>query len=116
MFPKHTCSVTGAEQEWTVNDMREKLVELIRQIVIPFWAGQIADHLISNDVVPVVRCKDCKRFFEYHPTYRRNRVEGADGDCLDRIINSDNRQFQGVKYSDFCSYGERKDGDTHENR
>ena len=63
------------------------------------------------DAVPVVRCKDCKRFFEYRPDYKRNRVEGADGDCLDRIINSDNRQFQGVKYSDFCSYGEKKEAD-----
>ena len=66
--------------------MREKMVELIRQIVIPFWAGQIADHLISNDVVPVVRCKDCK-------TYKTDYM------CFFR------------KPDDFCSYGERKDGD-----
>lgn len=46
-------------QRWTekgekIADMREKMVALIRQIVIPFWAGEIADHLIANDVAPVV--------------------------------------------------------------
>lgn len=74
--------------------MREKLVELIKQIVIPFWAGQIADHLISNDVVPVVRCKDCKHCnfheFQHAVCWRRNNM---------------------VRRDDFCSYGERKDGE-----
>ena len=30
---------------------REKLYELIRHIVIPYFAEQIADHLIANGVV-----------------------------------------------------------------
>lgn len=30
--------------------MRDKLIELIGQIVIPYWAELIADHLISNGV------------------------------------------------------------------
>ena len=87
MPPKH-----GTEGR--VDDMREKLVELIRQIVIPFWAGEIADHLISNDVVPVVRCKDCK-YCVFH--------SGADW-CIRW------RAFPCVKPDDFCSYGEREDG------
>ena len=34
--------------------MRKKMIELIQQIVIPYWAELIADHLIANDVtIPV---------------------------------------------------------------
>lgn len=29
---------------------RDKLVELLKQIVIPYWADIIADHLIANGV------------------------------------------------------------------
>ena len=77
--------------------MREKLVELIRQIVIPFWAGQIADHLISNDVVPVVRCKDCLSFQADEIAAQKT------GTCWNCEMV---REFD-----DFCSYGERKDGE-----
>lgn len=77
--------------------MREKLVELIRQIVIPFWAGQIADHLISNDVVPVVRCKDCER-----------RNKSAD---LTDTIYCPWLKLQ-MRKTDFCSYGERREDEN----
>lgn len=30
--------------------MRDKLVELLRQIVIPYWADIIADYLIAHGV------------------------------------------------------------------
>lgn len=77
--------------------MREKMVELIRQIVIPFWAGQIADHLISNNVVPVVRCKDCKSF------QADEIVAPGTGTCWHCEMV--------MEFDDFCSYGERKDGE-----
>lgn len=77
--------------------MREKLVELIREIVIPFWAGEIADHLISNDVVPVVRCKDCKYWQDNNGGYPHDECCWGKGETPDP--------------DDFCSYGERKDGD-----
>lgn len=81
-----------------MNAVREKMVELIKQIVIPFWAGQIADHLISNDVVPVVRCKDCL-YYETGKDYMPycNHPDGGIADY--------------PRESDFCSYGERKDGE-----
>lgn len=62
------------------------------------------------DAVPVVRCKDCECFMEYTKEHAQS-VEGADGDCYIRVMNSDDRQFCGVRYIDFCSYGERKDGE-----
>lgn len=72
-----------------MNAVREKMVELIKQIVIPFWAGQIADHLISNDVVPVVRCKDCA-------------LQGKLDCPMDEWVKPDDNGF--------CHHGKRKDG------
>lgn len=78
--------------------MREKLIELIRKIVIPFWAEQIADHLIANDVVPVVRCKDCT----WGKTWKN--AFGSEGFKCDLMCVD-------LSPEAFCSYGERKDGD-----
>ena len=84
--------------------MREKLVELVKQgynkYFNPNWALDlfelIADHLIANDVVPVVRCKDCKhcRLASWGERY-----------CIrDKFV-----EWGELKDDDFCSYGERKD-------
>ena len=50
-------------------------------------AGYIADHLIANDVVPVVRCNNCQK-----------RTKS----------NWCNLLMMEVKGDNFCSYGERK--------
>lgn len=52
-------------------------------------AAQMLEKLPADDVAPVVRCKDCRKFKTYA--------------C--RMVASG--------YDDFCSYGERKD-DEHE--
>ena len=66
----------------------------------------------TADVVEVVRCKDCKCFMEYSEEYEGN-VEGADGDCYLRYMNSCNvsEQFCAVRHDDFCSCGKRKEGE-----
>ena len=56
-----------------------------------------ADHLIANDVVPVVRCKDCK-------WYAPNN-DGLWFGCAFDTRNKDDEP----KADDFCSYGERKE-------
>lgn len=61
----------------------------------------------NGQFVEVVRCRDCKHFMEYAKEYKRC-VEGADGDCRIRLFHSCEKQFIACKYSDFCSYGERK--------
>ena len=76
--------------------MREKLIEILRKPIFPHElvdpTEAVADYLLDNDVVPVVRCRDCKK------------SEG--GLC----------PFEGVypwKTMDddgFCSFGERKEG------
>ena len=59
------------------------------------------------DVVEVVRCKGCKHFAEYTEQHKAT-VEKADGDCFLRMVHCEDRQFWGVQYDDFCSYGKRK--------
>lgn len=88
---------------------RETLIEVIRQPIavmpdrvgaalITFklpYAEQLADHLIDNDVVQVVRCKDCKLW-----KYDAKRMAGL---CK--------RHINYTAQYDFCSYGERKDNE-----
>lgn len=69
-----------------------------------------ADHLIANGVRIPVFCKDCKWFMEYTEEYKQT-VEKADGDCYHRILNSENSQFCGRCYGDYCSDGKRRDSD-----
>ena len=82
-------------------DPREKLALLIvsdlpkkDQKANATAAKELADHLFANDVVPVVRCKDCKHRKEefcFHENWWKD-----DG-------------FTAVCENDFCSYGERKE-------
>lgn len=51
--------------------------------------------LPSEDVAPVVRCKDC----EYHRTVK----------CKMDIWTTEARQYR-AQDNDFCSYGMKKDG------
>ena len=79
--------------------MREKLIEILRvpiflhELVDPTEA--VADYLLDNDVVPVVRCKDCKHF-----------VAPQGVPCCDNFYWLG---FPNASGNDFCSYGERKD-------
>ena len=78
---------------------REKLIELIASteygnglVGENFQEGfiaKIADHLIANDVVQVVRCKDCKAY--------------------DKEVGYCEAMGFTCEMDDFCSYGERKD-------
>ena len=73
------------------NDMRDRLVDLIKEAHTK-WSYSIgdfesvcADHLIENGVVSVVRCKDCKHW--------------NNGDCY---------RIELTRPDDYCSYGEQK--------
>lgn len=60
--------------------------------------------LPTADVVPVVRCKDCKHYRNYQNglcylhTEPKTNARGYSGDAVC------------VEPDDFCSYGEKKDG------
>ena len=59
-----------------------------------------ADHLISNDVLPVVRCKDCESFCDKH-----SKVDGSFL-CYWCSFHDDQ-----VQPEDFCSYAKRWSSD-----
>lgn len=69
---------------------RKRLIELLRVPLYPRikaeTAEEVADYLIDNDIVTVVRCKDCK--------YWNN------GGCY---------RLELSRPDDFCSYGEKKE-------
>ena len=94
-----------------VNDMLEKLVELLE----PYMSGEpcddesgscelancrtcdaiaLANRLIFHDIVPVVRCSECIHY---------ETCEGGKDFCCFHAI--------GIVTDDFCSYGERKGGE-----
>ena len=82
--------------------MREKLIELCRTACTPENCEKyghkpcfecVAEHLIANDVVLVVRCGECKHFCEPF--------------CI-RRDDETHRERINMLTVDFCSYGERK--------
>ena len=73
---------------------REWLIHITDQInMFRNWKEQeeLVNHLLANDVVPVVRCKDCKHLM-FSDCY---------GEC--------SKGYMGiVSPNDYCSRGERK--------
>ena len=78
--------------------MREKLIEILRVPIYPHEladpAEVVADYLLDNDVVPVVRCKDCKNRDDITGECKHPKAVG-----WDVLMPEDD---------DFCSYGERR--------
>lgn len=62
------------------------------------YLREIIKSVPAADVVPVMRCKDCKYAFI-------NRFSTASGIVLC------SSSMKAMQEDDFCSYGERKDGD-----
>lgn len=59
------------------------------------------------DAVPVVRCRECEKFWEYTESHKAT-VEKADGDCMIRcMVAPDDPQFCAVQKDDYCSMGKR---------
>lgn len=64
----------------------------------------VAEILVDNDVVVVVRCKDCK-----HWSIRPGNEPTKDYFCE---VNENPRIKLTRSADDFCSYGERKENET----
>lgn len=56
----------------------------------------------AADVAPGVHCKDCNRWDDDPDSYGKS--DGPKGKCM--------KTFEITLADDFCSYGERKGGDT----
>ena len=87
--------------------MREKLIEVMKDTRANAawhrWSyEESADYLIKNDVVPGVRCKDCRH------CSRDENIIGAYGYCYHFGCYAHEPM---VEANDFCSYGERKDNE-----
>lgn len=78
---------------------REKLIQILRVPIFPHELADptevVADYLLDNDVVPVVRCKDCKKFVQMGDTPMSRVCIRTGGLSM-------------AKPNDFCSYGERR--------
>jgi hypothetical protein len=94
-----------------VMGMREKLIEVMEDTrANAAWHRwgyeESADYLIANDVVPVVRCKDCK-----HKTVTS---DGMVCECALPTKRMQDYYIYGstilarVEPDAFCSYGERR--------
>lgn len=87
--------------------MRDRLIELLYTIhsdkAIPTM-GEIADYLISNDVVSVVRCRECKYRGELDcPMYHEELEDCDDGDYVyTDLVATDHTVDDG-----FCHRGKR---------
>ena len=69
-------------------------------------ARSTAELLIENDILPVVRCEKCKHAVWDEETKLWKCVDGEE---LGELF-----EFYEYHYGDFfCSYGERKDGDSN---
>ena len=82
--------------------MREKLIEILRVPIYPHELADpteaVADYLLDNDVVPVVRCKDCKYCIKTPASFTK-------------IACSKGVNWRTVEPNHFCSYGEVIDMD-----
>ena len=85
---------------------RERLIEILSRKVHPREgidpAVVVADYLLDNDILPVVRCGDCKhsRELDRSDRYEDSFVDG----CLWCMVG----RGDGVLPDQFCDYGERE--------
>ena len=87
---------------------RDKIFSTWRSIPAPASLTSLAEAISktpAEDVVPVVRCKDCKWFYE-------TKDEMDSLLCLNRQWDNGQPWRAAVKLDDFCSYGERKEPDN----
>lgn len=76
---------------------RDRLIDILSIPIHPRigadYTEVVADYLLDNDVLPVVRCKDCKR------GKPKTICDYTACEYLETVMPN----------SGFCSYGERKD-------
>lgn len=91
---------------------REKLIKILSTKIYPRVgaapAEVVADFLLDNDVVPAVRCKNCKH------SRKLNSQEGKVYLGFCRVCDHPEASQDGymvVMPGHFCSYGEKDDSD-----
>lgn len=91
---------------------REKLIEILSTKICPREGVSpvevVADFLLDNDVIPIVRCKNCK--------YSRKLNDQEDEIYMDFCRVCEHRDasqdgYMVVVPNHYCSYRERNDSD-----
>ena len=80
----------------------ERIEKRLKNSMIIGWLRSIIDDAPAVDAVEVVRCKDCK--------FRKSAFNGEDYFCT--VWDADESETAYVTDDDFCSYGERRNGDA----
>lgn len=87
-------------------DTKGRLIEILSKPIFPKIgvdpAEVVAEFLLDNDIVPIVRCKDCK----YQDDCERQMVHRT----RDYVLELNRATYNKV---DFCSYGERKSDENN---
>lgn len=78
-------------------DAIERINNALKRVFVEDVGQEIIASIPSADVVPVVRCKDCKCWTEW---------SNGTGSCSRFALD-----WIGTDADDFCSVGERKDDD-----
>lgn len=91
---------------------REKLIEILSRKVHPRDgidpAIVVADYLLDNDIVPVVRCKDCRFWGDASGIYQRSGgIRFARCRVHNYCIAGENIGWCPTE-NDYCSCGERR--------
>ena len=95
-----TCEVMGMTEV-------EKLIEIYRQLenaglMVTAGKKSAAELMVSHDVVPVVRCKECKHY---------DNSEGIFWCHLNSKFYPGGMDWHSFPEDGYCSYGERKDNE-----
>ena len=75
--------------------MKKEIQKTINECILKYsnpTDGRIADYLFENDVIKIIRCKNC--------IFKQEKEEYGDLKCA--ILGTP------MKFDDFCSYGESK--------
>lgn len=56
--------------------LRDKLTKLVNDIVVPYFAEQLADHFIDNNVDIVIFCDSCQYLRECRSCFRCEHPHG----------------------------------------
>lgn len=88
---------------------RDRLIEILSRKVHPREgidpAVVVADFLLDNDILPVVRCQDCK-YGTLPGAFAQRYGKPGTLTCTNRGTPCSRRL---VASNDFCRYGERKE-------
>ena len=93
-------------------DRKELRDALYEADAVTMHGVKIINQFPAVSAVPVVRCRECKHFWHYGKTSLFINGKNIKAGWCQRRIRYD-EEYR-MTADDFCSYGERKDGDSND--